>query len=276
MNIKLGIDIGGSTTKIVGISVSENGGAGGQKCVGMLQVRAADQVTSMYGAIGNFLRTHKLGTSDVSEIYLTGVGASFIDEQVYGIKTLKVSEFAAIGRGALIQSGLKEALAVSMGTGTAFVRADENGSVHIGGTGIGGGTIIGLSSELPCRNDINAILTLAEKGDLNNVDLFVDDIVSRDIDTLPRHLTAANFGKLKSVASDSDIALGIVNMVFETVGMMVVFALRNDTVKDAVITGTLATFPQAKHVFSKVTEVTGINFIIPDDAVFSTALGAVS
>ncbi|MDR2570536.1 MAG: pantothenate kinase [Oscillospiraceae bacterium] len=274
MGIILGIDVGGSTTKIVGLERGGNN-CSCEKRVGALQVRAADQKTSMYGAIGNFLSTHGLGIGDVSIIYLTGVGASFISEQIYGIETRKVSEFHAIGRGALCLTGLGEALVVSMGTGTAFVRAGKNETIHLGGSGVGGGTILGLASQMLGKNNIDAILALAQKGDLGNVDLSVRDILGTTVRSLPHDLTAANFGKIKNTVSDCDIALGTINMVFETVGMLAVFALKNDTIKDVVLTGTLATFPQAKTVFSKFNELTGVNFIIPGDAIFATALGAI-
>ena len=266
MDIVLGVDIGGSTTKIVGLRDG--------KCFGMLQVRAADQITSMYGAIGNFLSKHNLRLDEISAIALTGVGASFIDEQLYGIKTIKVDEFRAIGHGALSLTGLSEALVVSMGTGTAFVRATTEEKTHLGGSGVGGGTIIGLASQLLGKSDIDAILALAENGDIKNVDLSVRDILGKEVQTLPSDLTAANFGKIKSTASDSDIALGTINMVFETVGMLAVFALKNDTIKDVILTGTLATFPQAETVFSKFRKLTRLSFIIPPDAMYATALGA--
>jgi len=268
MDIVLGIDVGGSTTKIVGLRDN--------KCFGMLQVRAADQVTSMYGAIGNLLSSKDVRLDDVESIYLTGVGASFIDGQIYGIETHKVNEFSAIGYGALRLTGLGEALVVSMGTCTAFVRAAREDITHLGGSGVGGGTIIGLASQMLGKSDIYDILALADKGSLENIDLTVSDILCKEVQSLPFDLTAANFGKIKSTASEFDIALGVLNMVFETVGMLAVFALKNESIKDVVLTGTLATFPQAKTVFSKFNLMTGINFIIPPDAVYATALGAVA
>jgi len=267
MGIILGIDIGGSTTKIVGKDAA--------KCLGMLQVRAADQITSLYGAIGKFLRSSKFMPTDVEAIYLTGVGASFVDEQIYDIRTYKTNEFEAIGRGALMLSGLSEALVVSMGTGTAFVRATGENIEHLGGTGIGGGTIIGLASQMLGKSDVDAVIALAEKGNLKKVDLTVGDIFGKEIKSLPSHLTAANFGKIESTVSEEDIALGIINMVFETVGMMAVLALKNESIKDVVITGTLATFLQAEDIFKKFSKLTGYNFSIPKDAVFATAMGAI-
>lgn len=265
MGIVLGVDIGGSTTKIVGVDDKE--------LIDMLRVRAADQITSLYGGIGKFLRTHKLKTKDVEAIYLTGVGATYIDEQVYGITTHKVPEFDAIGIGALRLSGLREALVVSMGTGTAFVRATETKREHIGGTGVGGGTILGLASQLPCRRDINAILALAENGDLKNVDLLVGDILNTPISSLPPDMTASNFGKLRDIAPDSDIVLGLINMVFETIGTMALFALKNDTIDNVVLSGTLATFPQAKAIFDSVSKRTEKKFTLLPEAVFATAIG---
>ena len=267
MSIILGIDVGGSTTKIVGLQ--------GETLLGVKQVRAKDQVTALFGAIGNFLHDHTLELGDISGIVLTGVGSSFIfSERIYGIETRKVNEFEAIGRGALLLSGLDEALVISMGTGTAYVMATKDRITRIGGSGVGGGSVLGLASCMLGKDDVEAILALAENGRLENVDLKVSDIIGCEIPSLPSDLTAANFGKLKSTASESDVALGIINMVFETAGMLAVFALRNDAVKDVVVTGTLATFPQAKDVFAQFSTHTGLNFIIPENAVYATALGA--
>ena len=266
MGLVLGIDVGGSTTKVVGIKDGE--------LIGMLQVRAADQITSLFGAIGNFLREYDAKLDDVSSIALTGVGATFIDEPIYGIETRKIDEFLAIGHGALHLTGLKEAIVVSMGTGTAFVRAGKDGISHLGGSGVGGGTIIGLASEMLGKSDIDAIIELAQRGKLENVDLLVREIIGRERPSLPPNLTAANFGKIKSTATESDLALGIINMVFQTAGMLAVFVARNDTIRDVVLTGTLTMFPQAEDVKTAFSNISDLRFIIPQNAVFATAIGA--
>ena len=265
--ITLGVDVGGSTTKIVGFALDN-------ALIGCLQVKAADQITSMYGAIGHFLRAYKIELSNIGRIVLTGVGASFVTENVYGIPTSKVDEFQAIGRGGLYLAGIDEAFIVSMGTGTAFVRAAQGGAAHIGGSGVGGGTLIGLSSIMLNKRDVEAILALAADGQIQNVDLSVKDIINHEIPSLPYDLTAANFGKIKSTACDADFAIGIINMIFQTIGMMAVFAARNDSIKDVVLTGSLSVFPQAKDVFTAIAAISGIRFLIPPDSVFATAIGA--
>lgn len=78
MKATIGIDIGGSTTKIAGFTEEK-------KLLGTLQVKASDQITSLYGALGRFLREHGLSLADISKIVLTGVGASFIEEDIYAI-----------------------------------------------------------------------------------------------------------------------------------------------------------------------------------------------
>lgn len=77
MGVILGIDIGGSSTKIVGLH--ENG-----TVIDMLRVKAEDPLTSLYGALGNFLATHSLKLTDIGHIALTGVGASYVDGDIYG------------------------------------------------------------------------------------------------------------------------------------------------------------------------------------------------
>jgi len=260
------VDVGGSTTKIVGFKAG--------KMMGVLQVRAGDQITSLFGAIGNYLLKFGEGLDNVSQIVLTGVGATFIKEPIYGIDTRKIDEFLAIGHGALYLTGLSEALVLSLGTGTALVRAGPDGVAHIGGSGVGGGTIVGLASQMLNKSDIDAVIEMAENGDLANVDLSVKDIIGSEIPSLPPDLTAANFGKIKSMASDADIALGILNLVFQTAGLLAVFAARNDTVRDIVMTGTLTTFPQAEKMQALFSELYGLNFIIPQHSVFATAIGA--
>lgn len=266
MGVTLGIDVGGSTTKIVGFD--------DDRLIGALQVRATDQVTSMYGAIGSFLLKNNLTLGQVASIVLTGVGASFFADDIYGVDTYKVDEFLAMGCGGLHLAGLDEAYVVSMGTGTAFVRATRDKITHIGGSGVGGGTLTGLASKILNKNDIEALISLAEHGRLENVDLLVSDIINHEIPSLPANLTASNFGKIRSSATDADFALAIINMVLQTIGMLAVFAANNDTVKDIVLTGTLATLPQAPGMFAAVRERFDLRFVIPADAVYATAIGA--
>lgn len=267
MTITLGIDIGGSTTKIVGF---EN-----NIMVDGLQVKADDPITSVFGGIGNFLSQNEIKLNEIEKITLTGVGATYIHNKIYDIDTYKVEEINAIGHGGLYLAEIKQAFVVSLGTGTAFVRATQKNVEHIGGSGIGGGTLIGLVNKIIGQSDIEAVLDMAGKGKIENVDLFVHEIMKYQTPSLPMNLTASNFGKLKCNTTNADFTIGIVNMIFQTIGMLSVFACRNDPIKDFILIGTLTEFPQAQNILSAISDIYGINFIVPDNAVFATAIGSV-
>ena len=101
MNVILGVDIGGSTTKIVAFEEK-------QRVLDCMQVRAGDQITSLYGAIGHILYKCHLTLEQVTAFVLTGVGATMVKGDIYGIPTYRVKEFEAIGKGALELTGLKD------------------------------------------------------------------------------------------------------------------------------------------------------------------------
>jgi len=266
MSIVVGIDVGGSTTKIVGLQNNE--------VISPLLVKANDPVASIYGAFGKFLSLNKLKLDDIKEIMVTGVGSSQIYEPLYGIPTGKVDEFHAIGKGGLFLSDLKRAIVVSMGTGTAFIIADQNGEQHIGGTGVGGGTLLGLSNKMLNVRHFDDLIGMAQNGNLANVDLNISDITTDEMENLPPEITASNFGKISDLATKSDIALGIINLVFQTIGMFAVFACKIYKTKDVVLTGNLTNVPQSHFIFKTLHELHRVNFHTPHNAEFATAVGA--
>jgi len=266
MSITIGIDIGGSTTKIVGIQ-------DGMIVTPML-VRANDPVASLFGAFGKFVDSNSLPLSFIERIMITGVGASYISKPIYGLPTAKAEEFLANGLGGLFLTGLSNALIVSMGTGTALVEASQESIKHIGGTGIGGGTILGLSSSMLNIRDIELIIKTAEDGDLSRIDLMVGDITKDLLPGLPPHTTASNFGRISDIASRADIALGIINLVLQAIGMTAVFAVRGSGLKDVVLIGKVSVIPQCKDVFDVLRQLFPVNFIIPENAEYATAVGA--
>ena len=166
--ITLGIDVGGSTTKIVGV---ENGEIRSPQWI-----TAADPVSSLFGAFGKYTYDNGISLNDIDHVMLTGAGSAYISSPLYGLPTFRVDEFIANALGARFRSGLERMVVVSMGTGTSFVRVDGDSVTHLGGLEVGGGTLQGLSSLLLKTRDIRKVTALAMKGDLNNVDLHIGDI----------------------------------------------------------------------------------------------------
>ncbi len=275
MKTVIGIDVGGSTTKIVGAKKCSDGSI---SLIEPLFVKATDAITSAYGAFGKFTMQNSIGLDDISCVKMTGVGASFIDKPIYSLPCEKVSEFSSVALGGLYLSGLDEAIVVSMGTGTAFVHAKmtESGTQirYLGGTGVGGGTLVGLSKKMIGVDTIEHIEALCQEGNLDNVDLRIKDISADNSLQINEELTASNFGMLSDMATKNDLALGIANMVAETVMMLGVFAARNYNLKNVVLTGNLTSLSAVTSVFTKFEDLFDIKFILPENAQFATVIGA--
>jgi type II pantothenate kinase len=107
MRIIVGIDVGGSTTKIVGFD--------GDKLFTPILVKATDPIASVYGGFGKFTSDNNISLKDIDKVMVTGVGSAFIGDNIYGIETVHINEFTANGKGGLYLSGIDEAVVVSMG-----------------------------------------------------------------------------------------------------------------------------------------------------------------
>ena len=272
----IGIDVGGTTTKIVGF---RQGSTGEPVLIEPQFVRATDPITSIYGAFGKFTAQNGLGLADIDKIMMTGAGSSVIGQNIYGLDCTPVPEFSSSGIGGLYLSGLSEAIVVSMGTGTALVYAKkDNGKYdiqYLGGTGVGGGTLIGLSKRLIGIDTVDHIEQLCEEGDLDRVDLRIKDISrARSYHGINENLTASNFGKLSDMATNADLALGLANMVAETIAMLAIFAARSYHVKNIVLIGNLTNIKPIRAVFEGLSDSFGVQFIIPENAQFGTVIGA--
>ena len=99
-----------------------------------------------------------------------------MEKAVYDRPTYKVDEFVATGTGGYYLTDKKEVIVISMGTGSFFVKVTENEMKHLGGVGLGGGTICGLSSII-LNTGISMRSSLCpEKGDVAKIDLRIGDL----------------------------------------------------------------------------------------------------
>ena len=266
MGMVIGIDVGISTTKIVGIC---NG-----RVVSPMRIKATDPVSSLYGAFGKYLYDNKIQMSDVDHVMLTGVGAAYISKPVYGLPTAKAGEFVANGLGACHESGKDRIIVVSMGTGTSLVRCDGDKIEHIGGIGIGGGTLQGLSRLLLKTDDIRTVSEMAVRGNISSINLRIGDISARPLPGLPMSAVASLFGNARSDASREDIAIGLIWTVLQSVGQSAVLASIGSNIREYVMIGNLTLLPQCRVVFPPIEKLYGVKFIIPEYSEFCTAIGA--
>ena len=266
MGIVIGIDVGGSTTKIVGIN--------GEQIQSPMFITATDPVTSLFGAFGKYIYDNGIQLADVEQVMLTGVGSAFVNSPLYGLPTRKTDEFIANGLGARHATDIDQLIVVSMGTGTSFVNRRRQGAAYWRLGDWCGGTLQGLSRLLLKTHDIHQVSELAEKGDVTRVNLQIGDICNTALPDLPVSATASLFGKADSNASQEDIACGIIYTVLQTIGGAAVLSALNSPIKDFVLIGNLTQLPQCREVFSKMEAIYHVHFHIPPYAEYRTAIGA--
>ena len=188
----------------------------------------------------------------------------------------RVDEIQCIGLGAAFLSEEKRFLAANVGTGTPFVAVDGANVKHIGGTGVGGGTLDGLSRLLLAKRawDLEAY---AKRGK-PRLDLTVNEIVGGGIGIVPATATASNLGKvtmLPGTPKKEDIALSVITLVGESVGVSAAFAARTAGMQKIVFSGRVP----AKNKFFReraaaAAKLFGVASVFPKNGEYATAVGA--
>jgi len=265
----IGIDVGASTTKTVALE--------GLRTIGLASVETTDAEASASRALKELVTTMGRDLEDVAAVAVSGCGARRIGKELLGKSVRKVDEIRAIGVGGLALSGKREGLVVSMGTGTALVVAREEGKrvFHVGGTGVGGGTLLGLSARMLRTQSFEALEEMAAAGDTRKLDLTVADIAVGPIGVVPGWATASNLGRIRDDASENDVAAAIFNLVSQVIGMIAVFAARAYGLeRDVVLVGGLARSPLITRSIREVTEMFHVELCVPQNSEYCVAIGA--
>ena len=191
-----------------------------------------------------------------------------------------VNEIEAIGEGTMSLSGLNEkesTIIVSAGSGTACIHAHKGKYTHCSGTGVGGGTVLGLSKLLLGTSDPIEIAALAEKGSESEVDLILEDVVSGPIGQLPSTTTAVNFGKVSKMDREyarEDIAAGIINLVGQTAARIATSVAMMFQANQIVVVGRAPSFNGLRKSLEEAASITGFTPHFPENGEYASALGA--
>ncbi len=216
----------------------------------------------------------------VEGISLTGGHHEVIGDTSNNIKVTHVNEVEAIGKGGFHLSRLDPAtpaIIVSAGSGTACILVKDGEYIHCSGTGVGGGTILGLSKLLLGTTNIQEIENLANKGSYIGTDLILGDVVSGPIGLLPSDITAVNFGKVSKVEeeiSKEDIAAGIMNLVGQTVARIATSVAMAFQVQDIVVVGRAPKFDLMRKSIETAASLSSFNPHFPENAEYASAVGA--
>lgn len=253
----IGIDMGGSSTKL---ALIKNG-----KFVSAFHIEKGEDIAEAVS---------RIGTAGISRIALTGVGAASVSGDIAGIPTYRVEEFRALANGSAFCSGRQNFLCVSIGTGTSFVRVTPFAFRHFGGTGMGGGTLHSLSALLCGTADTEEFQRLAGLGDLSHIDLQLKDICDGEVPGLLPTTTVSNLGKKNREASKEDMAAGICNLVFESIGVMAAFCVKSFLTRTVVMTGAITEWQIAERSLDEVASLHHVRFIVPEHSRYAGAIGA--
>jgi len=185
-----------------------------------------------------------------------------------------IPEIDAIGFGGSALANYTDCVVVSIGTGTAIVHFSENSARHVGGTGLGGGTIKGLSSILCGLDDPLQIEAQALKGNPSKINLTISDLGYEGLSFLGSDMTASNFADIKSKKTD-DMAAGILRLVGETVGIIASMCAREFKCQDRiVIVGKVAHSQFIRHTIDLVGKLYQTQFTFPENPGYATVFGA--
>ena len=185
-----------------------------------------------------------------------------------------IAEIDAIGFGGAALAGSNNCLVVSMGTGTAIVHYADNRARHVGGSGVGGGTIKGLATLICGLDDPQQIEALAMRGNASNLNLSISDLGYNEISFLGGDMTASNFASVKSKKSE-DLAAAIMRLVGETVGIIASICAREvDCQKSIVMVGKVASSPYIRQVLNLVGNLYETRFLYPENPGYATVYGA--
>lgn len=188
------------------------------------------------------------GYCEIDEIQATGGGAyrfSDLMDKKYGIKFIKHDELISLVHGYLFMNNYKAFyylneqdqmeklegddlafphISVNIGSGVSLLKVLSPDEIsRVGGTLMGGGTLIGISKLLINVDNYNDILELAKKGNHTNVDLTIKDIYGGDSLNLNLNsqVVASSFGKIHEYINvdkmdkinKEDIATSLLTMI---------------------------------------------------------------
>jgi len=265
--VRLGVDIGATLAKLA---------------IARGEERVDYRLVPAHGIERLALEVERLAADRIG---VTGGGAVLLARSL-SLDTTAVNEFDAWAAGShvlLARQGLatgERHLLVSLGTGTSAMLVDGAQVTRVGGTALGGGTIMGLGAALTGMADFEGLVALAREGDRRRVDLLVSDIYRAGDLPLPGELTAASFAKLADPSRHAppaapDLAHALLGLVGENVGLICGALALAVGVKRIVFGGTtLRTNPTLAEILRGLCTTLGREAVFLRDGEFAGALGA--
>jgi type II pantothenate kinase len=250
-----------------------------------------------------------------AQLCITG-GKSLLMQSLFARDIRQLVEFEATCSGVrylLAKSGLllDSFVLTNVGTGTSIHQVTGGGHSRLGGTGVGGGTLLGLSALLTGIADYGEIVIRSQQGSRETIDLKVSHIYEGAEPPISGELTASNFGRVLQTGSGlsgrretidgqddmagatgstetppssrlsvgaygiNDLLASVVGLVGETVATSSVLAAGQCGGSAIVYIGSsFVDNPLLAQVVSGYTKLRGADPVMLQDGAFSGAIGA--
>ncbi|NLY79720.1 MAG: type II pantothenate kinase [Lysinibacillus sp.] len=264
----IGIDAGGTLTKVAYLDDHNE-----------FQFKAFP--SKDFSLVRDWIEAHP----EIDEIGITGGRTEQLLAVLESLKSIHyIVEFEATVKGVkhlLKKEGhdIKKSIITNIGTGTSIHYMEEDKQVRVGGTGIGGGTLTGLSTLITGLSDFEEITTIAKHGKRDYIDLFVKDIFEGMEPPIEGHLTASNFGKVNILNNNTypvpDLLATIQALVGEVITTLSIqYADANNSETIIYIGSTLTNNDHLKEVIANYTILKKHTPIFLNNCGFSGAIGA--
>lgn len=268
MASKIGIDAGGTLTKIAYWDEKE-----------ALQLKSF--LSSEFKAVKDWIDSNH----PLASICLTGGRAEQLRNYLLSQYDIPyMVEFDATMAGVmhqLINEQIRcdQAIIANIGTGTSIHIMEDGSHRRLGGTGIGGGTLLGLGQTVTGLTDYEEMIELSKKGDRAFIDVLVSDIYENNKLPIKGSLTASNYGgvalKAAKERNASDHLAGIQGMIGEVVASLCIQAADAHEIEDIIYIGsTLENNELLKEIIVSYTKLKGKNPIFLEKHGYSGAIGA--
>lgn len=230
MTTRIGIDAGGTLTKIAYWDEKK-------------EMSFQKFLSSDLNAVKDWLDTNH----SLASICLTGGRAEQLKKYLSSKNEIPyIVEFDATMNGVMYQ--LKEevissdsAIIANIGTGTSIHIMHGETHSRVGGTGVGGGTLLGLGTALTGIYDYKDIIELSKEGKRTSIDILVSDIYKHNKLPIKGSLTASNFGgvtlKSEEARNHSDLLAGVQGIIGEVVATLCIQAADAHHVEDIIYIG---------------------------------------
>lgn len=270
MTTVMGIDVGGTLTKIAYLN-------------DMNELEKKHFQSSDLQAVAAFIDENK----ELKKLAMTGGRSEQLRQFITSdIEFSYVVEFEATLTGVkyLLEKEnhqFEKAIITNIGSGTSIHLMQDGSYKRVGGTGVGGGTLVGLSSLLTGVHSYREMSELAKQGSRKGIDLMVADIFRGQKVPAPLNpnLTASNFGKVAIDPQPSyenpDLLATVSRLVGEVITTLSIQLAEHHGAENIIYIGTtLKDHATLQAVIEDYTTLKDKKAVFLNDYGFSGAIGA--